>query len=179
MPVNPTTPSDEFVLLITNVQASLYAYVFSLLGDPHQAADVLQETNLVLWRKSSEFLPGTDFAAWARRVAHFQVMAFRKKLGREHLFFDDAIVADLTMRNGERGGRFDNRLVALSDCMKKLSERQRGLIGSHYAEARSIQEIATARNETAGAVAQALFRARMSLLKCIEQNANAEEKEAC
>jgi RNA polymerase sigma-70 factor, ECF subfamily len=173
--VSNSTQHDEFVLLITDVQARLYAYVLSLLGDPHQAADTLQETNLVLWRKSAEYTEGTDFVAWARRTAYFQVLAFRKKVGREHLIFDDLIVAELASQAADRSETFSTRLNALNDCMKRLPERQRGLLNCHYADSQSIHDIALARNETTGAIAQALFRARIALLKCIEQNSEQEE----
>jgi RNA polymerase sigma-70 factor (ECF subfamily) len=166
--VDPSTHGDEFVVLITGVQAKLYAYVLSLLGDPHQAADVLQETNLVLWRKANEYTPGTDFTAWAYRVAHFQVLAQRQKLGREKLVFDDLLLADLNANAAQRSDTFDSRLATLYDCMKKLSERQRNLFDRHYADGQSIGEMAAARGETAGAITQAIFRARVSLLKCIE-----------
>lgn len=165
---------DEFVLLITGVQARLYAYVLSLLGDPHQAADVLQETNLVLWRKADQYVPGSDFTAWAYRVAHFQVMAQRQRLGRERLVFDDLLLADLAQKAADRSAAFDLRLNALYDCMTKLSTRQQELFRRHYAEGQSIGEMAAVRGETAGAIAQALFRARVALLKCIEQETKRE-----
>lgn len=161
---------DQFVVLITGVQARLYAYVLSLLGDPHQAADVVQETNLVLWRKAGEYTPGTDFAAWAYRVAHYQVLAFRQKMGRDRLVFDDVLLADLAERAAGRSEAFDARLKVLYDCMKRLSERQRRLFRNHYADGQSIRDMAAAGGETAGAITQAMFRARLALLKCIDQN---------
>jgi RNA polymerase sigma-70 factor, ECF subfamily len=173
--MNTSTHGDEFVLLITGVQARLYAYVLSLLGDPHQAADVLQETNLVLWRKADEYTPGSDFTAWAYRVAHFQVRASRQKLGRDRLVFDELLLADLAQKAAGRSAAFDARLAALYDCMKKLFERQRELLQRHYAEGQSIGEMAAAMGQTTGAIAQALFRARVALLKCIEQETKREE----
>ena len=166
--MDKSPPGDEFVLLITGMQARLYAYVLSLLGDPHQAADVLQETNLVLWRKAGEYVQGTNFAAWAYRVAHFQVLAFRQKVGRDRLIFDDLLLSELAVRAASRGEAFDARLNALYGCIKKLSERQRGLLQRHYADGQSIRDMAMACRETVGAIAQSLFRARLALLKCIE-----------
>jgi RNA polymerase sigma-70 factor (ECF subfamily) len=161
---------DDFVVLITDAQARLYAYVLSLLGDPHRAADVLQNTNLVLWRKADEFKPGTDFNAWAYSVAHYQVLAERQKIAREQLIFDDSLLAELSEKTTRRSAGFNARLNTLHGCMKKLLERQRDLLERHYAEDQSIDEIAAARGETPGAVAQALFRARLTLTKCIEEN---------
>ncbi len=67
--------SEPFVRLMTEHQGRLFAYVYSLLGNPDAANDVLQEVNVVLWRDSKEFRPGTNFKAWSFRIAHFQVMA--------------------------------------------------------------------------------------------------------
>ena len=126
---------DQFVLLITSVQARLYAYVFSLLGDPHQAADVLQETNLVLLATDpAEYAAGTDFLSWAFRVAYLEVLAFRQKLGRDHLIFDDVLLADLAAKVASRNETFDAQINALDDCMKRLSDRQRELLHSHYTD---------------------------------------------
>ena len=47
--------SEQFVRHLTENQNRLYGYVYSLLGDHSRAADVVQETNLVLWRKVGEF----------------------------------------------------------------------------------------------------------------------------
>ena len=80
----PAPPNDnasaEFVSLLTGHQRKLYSFILSLLRNPSDADDVLQETNLVLWQKCNEFEPGTNFGAWAFRVAQFQVMAHRKKM---------------------------------------------------------------------------------------------------
>ena len=87
--------TDGFVKLMTAHQGRLYAYVLSLLGDPDQANDVLQEANLVLWRTAGEFQMGSNFRAWAFRIAHFQVMAHRQRQLRDRLVFDDEMLAVL------------------------------------------------------------------------------------
>ena len=66
---------ENFVRLLIEAQGSLYAFILTLLANADTAKDVLQETNLVLWRKNEEFEAGTHFFAWARRIAEFQVMA--------------------------------------------------------------------------------------------------------
>src|ERR1700675_2222510 len=73
----------DFVELMTQHQGRLYGYVLSLSGDPDAANDVLQEANIVLWKQSSQFKPGSNFKAWAFRIAHFQFMAYRQKRLRD------------------------------------------------------------------------------------------------
>ena len=43
--------TEKFVQRLTANQTRLYGYVYSLLADHSRTADVVQETNLVLWRK--------------------------------------------------------------------------------------------------------------------------------
>ncbi|MCA9259755.1 MAG: RNA polymerase subunit sigma, partial [Planctomycetales bacterium] len=89
--------SDAFAELMTQHQASLYAYLLSLTANSDIANDVLQETNVVLWREWRQYEPGTRFGAWARRIAHFQFMTFRQKQLRDRVFFDDDVVASLAV----------------------------------------------------------------------------------
>jgi len=49
------------------------------VGRSASAWDVLQETNLVLWKEQADFQPGTRFEARAYTVARFQVLAYLDK----------------------------------------------------------------------------------------------------
>jgi len=91
----PSRDSNQFVRLMTEHQGRLFAYIFSLLGNTDAANDVLQEVNVVLWRDSREFRPGSNFKAWAFRVAHFQVMAWRQRQIRDRLVFEDDLLEAL------------------------------------------------------------------------------------
>ena len=68
----------EFVRRLTGCQPRLYAYIMTLVLDPHEADDVLQQANLVMWEKLDEFLACENFDALACRVAYFQVLAYRR-----------------------------------------------------------------------------------------------------
>lgn len=46
--------SDEFLQWNTEFQGRLFSFVMSTLGGVDQANEVLQETNLALWRKPDE-----------------------------------------------------------------------------------------------------------------------------
>ena len=66
---------------------------------------------MVLWRDASRFQPGTDFRAWAYRVAYYQVLAQRRKHGRDRLRFDESLLTilaeqlDSRVADGPRGGK--------------------------------------------------------------------------
>jgi RNA polymerase sigma-70 factor (ECF subfamily) len=156
--------AEEFVQLMTEHQGRLYAYVLSLLGDPDQANDVLQEANLVLWRNAAEFQMGSNFRAWAFRIAHFQVMAHRQRQLRDRLVFDDEMLAVLDPAAKAVDEAYEERQEWLTACLQKLPEAQRDLLRQRYADGLSLQALADSVRRTANAVAQTLFRVRRTLI---------------
>ena len=172
MPDDLSRNSDAFVQLMTEHQGRLYAYILSLLGDPDQANDVLQETNLVLWRSAQEFQMGSNFRAWAFRIAHFQVMAHRQRQLRDRLVFDDEMLAVLDPAAKAVDETYESRQERLTACLEKLPAHQRDLLRQRYADGLSLQAIAEAVRRTANAVAQTLFRVRRTLIDCVTRLAD-------
>ena len=72
----------ELVELLVGIQKQLARYVRSLVPHCSDAEEVLQEVNLFLWNHAAEYEPGTNFAAWAFKVAHYHVLTFRKRQAR-------------------------------------------------------------------------------------------------
>src|SRR6516164_8516196 len=104
---------DDFIVQLTAAQPSLWAYVFPLLPDHVAAQDVLQETNLTLWRKADDFQPGTSFLAWGCQAAYFHVLSYRRRMRRDRLVFDDDVLGYLAERQADRMAEVGDRLVAL------------------------------------------------------------------
>lgn len=164
----PTGHSDAFVVQITACQSRLYAYILSLTGDREQAREVLQETNLVIWRKASDFEPGTNFIAWAFQIARFQLMAYRQKIARDRLVFDDELLTGMA-ELFEDDQAFDARQDALADCIESIAPNHRNLLRIRYSDGLSVKEIAGKVDKSANAVAKVLHRTRLALMQCIEQ----------
>ena len=61
--VPPEPPSVEFLSRVPRAQRSLYAFILTLVRQAADAEDVLQETNVVLWRKAGEYRPDSGFHA--------------------------------------------------------------------------------------------------------------------
>jgi RNA polymerase sigma-70 factor (ECF subfamily) len=172
--MNATTDNrDRFIGDLTAAQSSLWAYVFSLLPDHVAAQDVLQETNLTLWRKADDFRPGTSFLAWACQVAYFHVLSYRRRIRRDRLVFDDAVIAYLAERQTERLLEAGDRLTALRGCLEKLPETCRGLLEKRYGPGGSVKSMADADGRSVAALSQALYRIRDKLLSCIETTLSA------
>ena len=161
--------SESFLVLVTGAQRMLYAFILRLVPSMADADDILQETNLVLWSKQAEFTPGTDFRAWAFRIARFQVMAHRKRQSLDRLIFGDGLVARLARQAESDCAALDDKRELLVECLRKLSDSQRQLLDDHYGNRLSGREIADRTGRKADAVFQALHRTRETLLRCIEE----------
>lgn len=158
---------EQFVAELTANQNRLYAYVLSLLGDPGVAEDVLQATNLVLWKKAADWAPGSSFMAWASAVARYEVMTWRKQAARDRLVFSERTIELIDADSQAESGQYDEREDALVDCLAELNQRQRKLLDLRYTQDASVQAIAEQTDSEPNAVAQALFRARQALAKCM------------
>lgn len=162
-------PTAEFVGQVTRCQRRLYAFIYALVRHAADAEDVLQECNLVLWRKADEFQPGTDFMAWAFRIAQLQVLAFRKRRARAREAFDDALIAQLADEAQTRLEQFDLRQQALLECLQQLRPEQRALVARRYEPGGSVNELARASGRSPKAVSEALRRIREALMRCIDK----------
>ncbi|MBI1372177.1 MAG: sigma-70 family RNA polymerase sigma factor [Phycisphaera sp.] len=172
------TNEVEYGRLVTECQRRLYAYILVQVRDPHVADDVLQQTNTVLWEKMDQFTPGTNFNAWACRIAHFQVLAIRKTQGRERQRFSDTLLDKLAATAERRDPVFEDRRRALLGCLGKLSKDDRELVSERYFGDTRIDAIAESTQRSSGAIRQALYRIRGILHACIEQTLGAETEAA-
>lgn len=169
--------TEQFVQQLIGCQTRVYTYILSLLGDRDLADEVLQETNLVLWRKADEFEPGTEFGAWACTVARYQVLAQRQKIARDQLVFDDDVLGLIADRAAERLADVPARQRALRRCLSTLTDEQRKMLLARYAEDGSVAGLAEQSGRPAPSVSQTLYRVRQLLVRCIERRL-AEEADA-
>jgi RNA polymerase sigma-70 factor, ECF subfamily len=167
----PLNRGEELVTQITASQKALFAYISTLLGSTGEVDDVLQEVNLVLWRRGHEFDGRGQFLTWACHVAYLQVLAHCKRLRREkHAYFDQGVLADLSGCVAEQVERIDAELEALRACLGKLPPWQRGLILRRYEAGGSVQKLASELDRPANSVSVTLHRIRRLLSDCIARN---------
>jgi RNA polymerase sigma-70 factor (ECF subfamily) len=171
---NRPSDQEDLVGLMTQYQGRLYAYILSLLGDAEAANDILQETNIVLWRESRQYVPGTNFKAWSFRIAHFQCMAYRQKQLRDKIVFSDEVVAALAIESKELDDRYEQRSAALERCLEQIQARSREVLRLRYAENLAVIELARKMGRTPNAISQLLFRARQWLIECVKREAGTE-----
>ncbi|HAY79553.1 MAG TPA: RNA polymerase subunit sigma-70 [Planctomycetaceae bacterium] len=161
--------SEQFVQQLTESQNRIYGYVYSLVGDHGQTGDVVQETNLVLWRKLDEFDVSKPFLPWALAIARFQVLAHLRDRKRDRCLLDPELVELLADESERQAGQFDAMRDALRLCLQTLPDPKRQLIEQRYFRSRSLNEMAASTNRTVGALKVAVLRVRRQLAGCVER----------
>ncbi|QDU58810.1 sigma-70 family RNA polymerase sigma factor [Aeoliella mucimassa] len=163
----PNQPRFETLLL--NAQRGLLRYILTAVGDAHAADNILQETNMLLLQKAEDFAPGTNFDAWATKVAYWQVKAYCRDSGRDRHVFSEELAGQLMDRMQEPGqvNRLDLAMDALQSCLGKMKKQDQELLSMRYHGELSILAIASRLGKSVPAVKGALQRARRALRKCM------------
>lgn len=163
------TPADS-IRQISLHQASMLAYILSLHPDRSDAQDILQETNVVLWQKIDDFRAGTNFKAWAFRIAYLQTLAHFKRNKRGNwLGFSSELVETLANEAEPLLSDFEYRHTALRHCVQKLPEQDRRIVRAHYESGQPLAAVSSEVGRSIGALKQVLFRVRRTLRTCIEK----------
>ena len=137
----------HFIRLLNAAHRRLLAYLVSLLGNRHNAEDVLQKTSITMWKRFESFDASSvkvddDFLSWACTVAFYEAKNFQRTAARSRLYFSDELLASIA---DERVGDLANvsaRAEALEHCLRKLDEPSQRLVEAAYFEEGSILTLA-------------------------------------
>ena len=159
--------SDDFVAHLTQSQRQLHAFIFSLVWNPSDADDILQETNLVLLKKAAEFDTTRDFLPWALAIARFQTLAGLKRRQRLRFVFNDELAKALAEDAAGDDAVIEARRLALATCLQKLPPDHRDLLIRRYEPKAVVGEMAATLGLSLKALSDRLRRIREKLLDCI------------
>ncbi len=166
--------SENFVLRLTEVQCNLHAYIAYLVGDREAAKDVLQETNVVLWREAARYDESKPFLPWAKTVAYYQALSHIKKRAHEKLVFDEDLLLLLARADeAHREDNMENRLRVLDRCFAKLTRLQQSVMKFRYFHDWPVSRLAKKFAFSEAAASMFLTRIRRQLAECVETAAEA------
>ena len=159
-----------FDALLADAQVRIRGYLASILGGWAEVDDLLQETNLVLIRKQDEFKPGTNFIAWAFRVAYFKATTWRRNRGREgRVVFREHEFQEIAAAAEDYFASATPMVQALARCIEKLPHEDRELVRLKYVERQSLTGLASALGRRANTLHKTISRIRLALRKCIHE----------
>ena len=176
----PADPArvEAFMRLFATHRRRVYQYILSLLPNLQDADDVLQETNIILWRKFDEYRDGTSFLAWASKVAYFEVLKHRRRLaraGRGVVVLDDQVLEQLAADARDNQDQLEHVRDALQGCLKKLSPTDQKLIAFRYGAGAKGRDVAEQLGRPANSVYKSLGRIRAALLECVTRTLRLSE----
>jgi RNA polymerase sigma-70 factor (ECF subfamily) len=169
--------AEQFVrLLIANEQA-LFNYAYSLLLNPEDTREVLQDSAVAMWQHLDEYDFSRPFFPWAARFAYFHVLNFRKRRRHQRLIFSDKTLEVLADDYAARQSELDDRSLALLQCIKKLPAPARTLIKSRYQRGWTVQEVAHRTGRSPHTLYKVLEKLQNTLLACVQRTlAEAEDR---
>lgn len=159
---------SQFIEKLTESQSTLRAYILAALGDYNDAADVLQRTNLTLWRNAESFRAGSEFMPWAATLAKYEVLSFYRDRGRDRHVFNEDVAMLLLQSVSTEVLDVTDRQIALRQCLASLPDHSRELLKQRYAGGASVSEMAAANRKSEDSIKSSLLRVRKKLESCIE-----------
>lgn len=167
-------PTSDFVRLWTCHQAEVGRYIFSMIPRQADAAEVLQDVSVLLWKKWDKYDPERPFVPWAIRFAYLEILKWRQKLAREKLVFSDSLLEQLHSRHDEEMPLMEARRSALTQCMEVLNEQQQKWVRLRYGRHGAVKQEAAESGVSMHKVYYALEKIRDQLQDCIEQRLRKE-----
>src|SRR5210317_1788430 len=102
--------------LMTRHQRQVFSYIFSMVPHREDAEDLLQETSQIICERFNAFTPGTDFTAWACRIAYWRIRYARQRYARSKVIFNQEILDAVAQTAAPLQEELDERHVALAGC---------------------------------------------------------------
>jgi RNA polymerase sigma-70 factor (ECF subfamily) len=177
MEMDQSSRTEAFVSLFAQNQYEIHSFVLTLVPNRADADDVMQTASIVLWRKFDQFMPGTNFVAWACQIARLEVQNFRRVKGRDRLVFDDSLLQSLGNLRLSMSDELEAHRRLLRDCITKLRLDDRELIRRCYGKkATTAKSVAIEMGKPVNTVYKALIRIRRGLYECVQRAMNAGDR---
>jgi len=168
--------NEEFVRLFTRHQRQIYAYISTILTNPPDAEEVLQETSIILWSKFDTFRRGESFVKWACGIAHLQILRFFRQQKRRMLPLDEPTIERLLAERTKLEDDLTQRRAALAQCVGRLSPQDRRVLETCYAPGTKFKDAARDLGRPVGALYHTLSRIRRALYECINRHLAADSR---
>jgi RNA polymerase sigma-70 factor (ECF subfamily) len=137
-----TGDRDALDALLASVQETLYRYLLSLVGEPRQAEDVLQETFIRVYRKLGWLREPQLFRPWAYRIATREAFRHLKRERRwaAQVRDEEALKAFAAPPAREEFAQVSS--AQLHESVAGLSPASRAVVVLYYLHEMSLEETA-------------------------------------
>lgn len=159
-------PNERFFRLYAEHEVALHTFVRSLLPTREDAAEVMQEVMVAIWRGADA---AAEFRPWAFGVARNLALVHLRKRKRDRHVFDDDLVNRLAGLAVAQESQHLTEREALKGCLQKLPVSQRELVLTAYTKGTRMDDLAAQRGQTPMSLYKLLHRLRQTLLDCVQR----------
>jgi RNA polymerase sigma-70 factor (ECF subfamily) len=132
--------------------------------------------SLTLWDKFGDFVPGTNFMAWAKVVARNKALTFLRTQRRERARFSEDVLDLLSERELWSPDAVEERIAALVQCRQRLSQVDQNLLSECYGTGSAFRDVAKRLGRSVDSVYSSLSRIRHALYDCIQRTLAKEQR---
>ncbi len=167
--------TEDYIRLLSQHESRFRTYVLGMIPNQADAQDILQEGKIIMWREFEKFEPGTNFAAWGRRIMFYQVLSHRRKAKRQKTTWLSEESLELLheeVESGDKEKKWIRREKALDTCLEQIPENNREIMIMRYRDEASIERIAHQTDRTEAAIYRLLSRLRKRITLCVDASLN-------
>jgi RNA polymerase sigma-70 factor (ECF subfamily) len=163
-----------FAALVREHGNEVYTLARRLVGDPHLAADVAQDTLIRAWKALPNFRGDAALSTWLHRITVNTAWTHKKKALRHRGYSLDEVAdvaAPMTADHPEIAGEILELRSRLRQALDALPEAQRQVVVMKDVYQWSHSEIAEAMGISVSAAKVRLHRARARMARHLEASA--------
>lgn len=161
-----------FAALVREHSDMVYTLARRLVGDPHLAADIAQETMIRAWKALPNFRGDAQLSTWLHRITVNTAWTQKKRARRHSVSNIDEIgelAAPMDMNHPEVAGEIADLRGQLRAALDRLPDSQRQIVVMKDIHGWSHAEIAESAGISVTAAKVRLHRARARLARMLEE----------
>ncbi|MBJ7440110.1 MAG: sigma-70 family RNA polymerase sigma factor [Sphingopyxis sp.] len=152
--------------------AGLVRFVEGRVNGRIEAADVVHETFIDVWRHAARFEGRSSVKTWIYSIARNKSLDKLRRVGREEQLGDDFDAPDLDA-DVEAAAEAAHDAQKVRECVAKLGQAHRRMIELAFFEDLSYAEISQIEDIAEGTVKTRIFHAKRLLMHCLGRRAAA------
>ena len=151
---------------------SVYSFIFSVLKDPHESEDVMQETFLQVFSSASSYQGKGKPMAWILTIARNLSLM---KLREQKKFAQTPLEEMWDLQSEDKGLKVKEDKLLLDGVLQILTEEERQILMLHATSGLKHREIAEMLKLPLPTVLSKYRRALLKLQKRLKEDENSEE----
>jgi len=144
----------------------LLQFIRARTGDAAEAADVVQDTFMEVWRTAGRYEARASVKTWIFAMARFNLIDRLRKRGREEPLDEDFEAPD-TAPEPQALAEAASDARRVRQCIDKLPQAQARAVRLAFYDELSYGEIAAVENIPEGTVKTRIFHAKKILAQCL------------